>query len=122
MILQLVHLIRRSRLDSSCFFLTASDSGPALCALLLISWVAFGLPRDQVDSELNTLLMRLPNLLDSRVPDGDGEEENVVVAEWGQEYIKNGEVSALQLCVLRRILWVSLCTSHITHTWVSSSL
>ncbi|CBN73852.1 conserved unknown protein [Ectocarpus siliculosus] len=46
---------------------------------------------NEVDSELNTLLMRLPNLLDSRVPDGDGEEENVVVAEWGQEYIKNGE-------------------------------
>lgn len=36
--------------------------------------------------------MRLPNLLDSRVPDGDGEEDNVVMAEWGQEYIKNGEV------------------------------
>lgn len=36
--------------------------------------------------------MRLPNLLDSRVPDGDGEDENVVVSEWGQEYIKRGEV------------------------------
>lgn len=48
--------------------------------------------RLQADGELNTLLMRLPNLLDSRVPDGDGEEENVVVAEWGQEYIKSGEV------------------------------
>ncbi|CAM9652685.1 unnamed protein product [Ectocarpus fasciculatus] len=46
---------------------------------------------NEVDSELNTLLMRLPNLLDSRVPDGDGEEQNVVVAEWGQEYIKSGE-------------------------------
>lgn len=46
----------------------------------------------QVDGEINTLLMRLPNLLDSRVPDGDGEEDNVVVAEWGQEYIKDGEV------------------------------
>ncbi|CAM9956667.1 unnamed protein product [Scytosiphon promiscuus] len=46
---------------------------------------------NKVDDELNTLLMRLPNLLDSRVPDGDGEEENVVVAEWGQEYIKDGE-------------------------------
>lgn len=50
--------------------------------------------RLQVDGELNTLLMRLPNLLDSRVPDGDGEEENVVVSEWGQEYIKSGEVRA----------------------------
>lgn len=36
--------------------------------------------------------MRLPNLLDSRVPDGDGEEENVVVSEWGEEYVKKGEV------------------------------
>lgn len=50
--------------------------------------------RLQVDGELNTLLMRLPNLLDSRVPDGDGEEENLVVAEWGQEYIRSGEVLA----------------------------
>lgn len=46
----------------------------------------------QVDSEVNTLLMRLPNLLDSRVPDGDGEEDNHVVADWGQEYLKSGEV------------------------------
>lgn len=48
--------------------------------------------RLQVDGELNTLLMRLPNLLDSRVPDGEGEEENVIVSEWGQEHIKRGEV------------------------------
>lgn len=49
-------------------------------------------PCSQVDSEINTLLMRLPNLLDSRVPDGDGEEDNVVVSEWGQEYFHSGEV------------------------------
>lgn len=49
-------------------------------------------PCSQVDSEMNTLLMRLPNLLDSRVPDGDGEKDNVVVSEWGQEYIHSGEV------------------------------
>eukprot|EP00752_Nemacystus_decipiens_P008005 g7152.t1 len=46
---------------------------------------------NKVDGELNTLLMRLPNLLDSRVPDGDGEEDNVVVSEWGEEHIKRGE-------------------------------
>eukprot|EP00904_Undaria_pinnatifida_P012681 jgi/Undpi1/8543/HiC_scaffold_25.g11008.m1 len=46
---------------------------------------------NKVDSEMNTLLMRLPNLLDSRVPDGDGEKDNVVVSEWGQEYIHSGE-------------------------------
>lgn len=50
------------------------------------------LSRIQVASEVNTLLMRLPNLLDSRVPDGDGEEDNQIVAEWGQEYVKSGEV------------------------------
>lgn len=50
------------------------------------------LSRFQVASEVNTLLMRLPNLLDSRVPDGDGEEDNEIVAEWGQEYVKSGEV------------------------------
>lgn len=37
--------------------------------------------------------MRFPNLLDSRVPDGDGEADNVVVSEWGQEYVKSGEVN-----------------------------
>lgn len=54
----------------------------------------FGIPSlyVQVDGEVNALLMRLPNLLDSRVPDGDGEEANVIVAEWGQEYINRGEV------------------------------
>lgn len=41
---------------------------------------------------MNTLFMQLPNLLDSRVPDGDGEDDNVVVTEWGQEYIHSGEV------------------------------
>ena len=41
---------------------------------------------------MNTLLMRLPNLLDSRVPDGDGEDDNVLVTEWGQEYFHSGEV------------------------------
>lgn len=46
----------------------------------------------QVNAEINGLFMRLPNLLDSRVPNGDGEADNVVVSEWGQEYIKNGEV------------------------------
>lgn len=25
------------------------------------------------------------------MPDGDGEEENILVSEWGQEYIKRGE-------------------------------
>lgn len=44
---------------------------------------------------MSTLLMSLPNLLDSRVPDGDGEEDNQVVAEWGQQYIKSGEVGHL---------------------------
>lgn len=41
---------------------------------------------------MNTLLMRLPNLLDSRVPDGDGEDDNVLVTEWGLEYIHSGKV------------------------------
>lgn len=67
----------------------------------------FGRTCLQVDGELNTLLMRLPNLLDSRVPDGDGEEDNVIVSEWGQEYVKTGEVCELN-CVddSRRSLWV----------------
>lgn len=55
----------------------------------------------QVDVEINGLFMRLPNLLDSRVPDGDGEEENEVVAEWGQEYVKTGEVNSRGLVGLR---------------------
>lgn len=63
------------------------------------------LTRLQVDSELNTLLMRLPNLLDSRVPDGDGEEENVVVAEWGQEYIKSGEVTCSGIVNFADLYW-----------------
>lgn len=52
---------------------------------------------------MNTLLISLPNLLDSRVPDGDGENDNQVVAEWGQQYIKSGEVG-LTMYVLARIL------------------
>jgi seryl-tRNA synthetase len=37
---------------------------------------------------VGSLFMRLPNLLDPRVVDGDGEQQNELVSEWGQEYIK----------------------------------
>lgn len=41
---------------------------------------------------MNGLFTRLPNLLDSRVRDGDGEEDNEVVFQWGEEHRKSGEV------------------------------
>ncbi|CAM9303234.1 unnamed protein product [Chrysoparadoxa australica] len=44
-----------------------------------------------VDLEINNLFMRLPNLLDSRVPDGADEEENELVGEWGMDLVKRGE-------------------------------
>ncbi|CAM9112690.1 unnamed protein product [Choristocarpus tenellus] len=46
---------------------------------------------NKVDEEMNNMFALLPNLLDSRVSDGNGEEDNEVVAEWGQEFKKEGE-------------------------------
>lgn len=74
-----------------------------------------------MDGELNTLLMRLPNLLDSRVPDGDGEEENVVVSEWGEEYIKRGEVRTWSGVVqsswfLQPVLCIYMCGTVVCHS------
>lgn len=39
---------------------------------------------DQVESELRATLFRLPNIPDESVPDGQGEEDNVVLRTWGQ--------------------------------------
>lgn len=38
----------------------------------------------QVDTELEALLLRLPNIPDESIPDGATEEDNVIVREWGQ--------------------------------------
>ena len=38
----------------------------------------------RVEEEMNTMLLSLPNLPHSSVPDGAGEEENVVVRTWGE--------------------------------------
>lgn len=46
----------------------------------------------QADDEINFLFMRLPNLLDSRVRDGEEEADNEIVSEWGGEYLKSGKV------------------------------
>jgi len=37
----------------------------------------------EVDAELDTLLLRIPNLPDDAIPEGLTEEENVIVREWG---------------------------------------
>jgi seryl-tRNA synthetase len=39
---------------------------------------------EQVESELRSTLFRLPNLPDDSVPDGETEDDNVVVRTWGQ--------------------------------------
>ncbi len=39
---------------------------------------------EQVESELKSTLFRLPNLPDDSVPDGETEDDNVVVRTWGQ--------------------------------------
>jgi seryl-tRNA synthetase len=44
-----------------------------------------------LEEEMNALLQRLPNLLDSRVRDGASEEENELVLEWGLEHVKSGD-------------------------------
>ena len=38
---------------------------------------------DKIQAELQDLLLGLPNIPQSDVPDGEGEEDNVVVREWG---------------------------------------
>merc|ERR1719253_670806 len=38
---------------------------------------------NEIESKVNTLLASLPNLLDDAVPDGDDEDANEVVNEWG---------------------------------------
>jgi seryl-tRNA synthetase len=40
--------------------------------------------RERCDTNLNELLLRLPNLLDEDVPKGEGEHDNVVVRTWGE--------------------------------------
>ncbi len=39
---------------------------------------------DEIQNELNTLLMGMPNLLDDSVPDGKSEEDNIEVRKWGE--------------------------------------
>ena len=43
-----------------------------------------GRKHDSVQKELNSMLLGLPNLPDADVPDGRGEEDNVVVRTWGE--------------------------------------
>ena len=43
-----------------------------------------GRKHDAVQKELNSMLLGLPNLPDADVPDGRGEEDNVVVRTWGE--------------------------------------
>ena len=43
-----------------------------------------GRKHDAVQEELNFMLLRLPNLPHEDVPDGRGEEDNVVVRTWGE--------------------------------------
>ncbi|HOO59699.1 MAG TPA: serine--tRNA ligase [Candidatus Mcinerneyibacteriales bacterium] len=38
----------------------------------------------QMEEEMNTILLSLPNIPDPSVPDGKGEEENLVVRNWGE--------------------------------------
>mmetsp|Transcript_32339 Transcript_32339/g.54809 ORF Transcript_32339/g.54809 Transcript_32339/m.54809 type:complete len:358 (-) Transcript_32339:122-1195(-) len=45
---------------------------------------------DEVLQQCNALFSRLPNLLDERVPDGDSDEENQLVLQWGDEF-KRGD-------------------------------
>jgi seryl-tRNA synthetase len=40
---------------------------------------------------MTLLVNQVPNLLDDRVPEGEDEEDNQVVAEWGAEQRKLGE-------------------------------
>ena len=44
-----------------------------------------------LEEEANALFAALPNLLDDDTPDGAGEAENVVVAEWGTDSRKLGD-------------------------------
>jgi len=44
-----------------------------------------------LDSEINSILAVVPNLLDDRVPDGNDESDNVVVSIWGEDQRKIGE-------------------------------
>mmetsp|Transcript_2516 Transcript_2516/g.3700 ORF Transcript_2516/g.3700 Transcript_2516/m.3700 type:complete len:411 (+) Transcript_2516:393-1625(+) len=46
---------------------------------------------DALDKDINDLFMRLPNLLDSRVKQGEDEKSNELICEWGAEYVKKGE-------------------------------
>ncbi|GMN03878.1 serine--tRNA ligase [Erythrobacter sp. MTPC3] len=39
----------------------------------------------ELGEELKAALLALPNLLDPSVPDGDGEEDNVFLREWGEK-------------------------------------
>ena len=43
-----------------------------------------GRKHDAVQKDLNSMLLGLPNLPDADVPDGRGEEDNVVVRTWGE--------------------------------------
>jgi len=45
----------------------------------------------QLEREMDSLMLQMPNLLDDRVPDGDDELNNEVVLEWGVERRKVGE-------------------------------
>lgn len=45
---------------------------------------------EQLEQEMNLLVNQVPNLLDDRVPDGEDETVNQVVAEWGAEKRKIG--------------------------------
>lgn len=45
----------------------------------------------EIDKNVDQLFMRLPNLLDARVKDGDGEADNEIVSEWGKDLIKTGD-------------------------------
>ncbi len=38
----------------------------------------------ELEPRLHSLLLQLPNIPDERVPEGEGEEDNVVVRQWGQ--------------------------------------
>mmetsp|Transcript_11129 Transcript_11129/g.16667 ORF Transcript_11129/g.16667 Transcript_11129/m.16667 type:complete len:391 (+) Transcript_11129:429-1601(+) len=40
----------------------------------------------EVESQCGALFARLPNLLDTRVPDGDTDQDNEIIKEWGMEY------------------------------------
>jgi seryl-tRNA synthetase len=38
----------------------------------------------ELEPQLQNLLLQLPNIPDERVPEGEGEEDNVVVRQWGE--------------------------------------